>query len=93
MIVRLLNLDEMLAVFEEGRNFNAHLNMTRIEYFEEFGYGDDFGGFSFPLPETVKDAGELIKIEDSENLRIRDGVALSFTDDEFTEKLRQRDGE
>ncbi|CAO94949.1 hypothetical protein [Erwinia tasmaniensis] len=83
MIVRLLTLEDMRGIFEEGWLFNCHLNMTRAEYFKKYGYGDDLGGYGFPLAETVGSAGELIKITDSSDLRIREGIALQFSDADF----------
>lgn len=64
--------------------------MTRLEYFQEYGYGDDRGGYCFPLAETIGNAGELMKITDGSDLRIRDGIALQFTDDEFLNLLTKK---
>ena len=91
MIVRLLTVEDMRDIFEEGWQFNCHLNMTRAEYFQEYGYGDDFGGYCFPLPETVGGAGELMKITDSSDLRIRDGIALQFSDADFLKLITAMD--
>lgn len=91
MIVRVLTLMDMAALFEESWQFNCHLKMTRVEYFQEYGYGDDHGGYCFPLPEVVGNAGELMKISDDSGLRIRDGIALQFTDDEFLKLITEKD--
>ncbi|MCH9408627.1 hypothetical protein MNC86_21885 [Pantoea agglomerans] len=91
MIVQVLTVEDMAALFEENWQFDCHLKMSRVEYFQEYGYGDDHGGYGFPLPETVGSAGELMKIPDDSDLRIRDGIALAFTDEDFLTLLTERD--
>ncbi len=91
MLVRLISIDTMLKIFEDGWLLNKHLCMSRTEYFREYGYGDDFGGYSFPLPETIGNAGRLMKVTHSQDIRIRNEIALQFSDAQFCKLLSIRD--
>ena len=90
--MKIITVDDMKKVFDDGWKRNSHLKMSRVEYFREYGYGDDFGGYCFPIPEMVENVGEVVNVTHSDSLRIRDDIALAFTDDEFIAALAASDG-
>lgn len=90
-IIRSISLEEMAKVIDETVQANKSLNTTRLEWFGEFGYGDDFEGFTHPRAHQVSDVGTLRPVKDSELSKVVDGVLLDFTTEELMQKLAMDD--
>lgn len=86
-IAKVISLDEMAKVIDDTVAVNKKHNLTRIEWIGEFGYGDDFEGFTHPTPHQVSDIGIMRPVSDSELSRTVDGVLLDFTTEQLMQKL------
>ncbi|WP_336654352.1 hypothetical protein [Leclercia adecarboxylata] len=86
-IARVIEIDEMAKAINETVEVNKNHDTTRLEWFAEFGYGDDFEGYSHPTEQQVSDIGTVRPVSDSEQSRVVDGVLLNFTTVELMQKL------
>lgn len=90
-IARVIEIDEMAKAINDTVEVNKNHDTTRLEWFAEFGYGDDFEGFSHPTEEQVSDIGTVRPVSDSEQSRVVNGVLLNFTTEDLMQKLATDD--
>lgn len=90
-VAKVIEIDEMAKAITDTVEANKNLDITRIEWFAEFGYGDDFEGYSHPTQQQVSDIGTVRPVSDSELSNVVDGVLLNFTKEELMQKLATDD--
>lgn len=90
-MARVIEIDEMAKAITDTVEANKNHDTTRIEWFAEFGYGDDFEGYSHPTQQQVSDIGTVRPVSDSEQSKVVDGVLLNFTTEELMQRLATDD--